>query len=53
MKKRRIWAGRRGVVTRRVTDVGKLLGEDSPHPEQIARLEVLLQEKLVSWMERF
>ena len=39
VKKKRIRAGHRGVITRRVDDVKRLLREDSPDPEQITRLE--------------
>ena len=47
-KKKRIGAGHRGVVTRRVAEAERLLGGDSSDPEQVSRLITILEEKLLS-----
>ena len=47
VKKKRIRAGHRGVVTRRVAEAERLLGGDSPDPEQVSRLITILEEKLL------
>ena len=47
VKKKSIRAGHRGVVTRRVAKAERLLGGDSPDPEQVSRLITILEKKLL------